>query len=188
MKALRWVVRLEMSIWKSLFLLLAHRVSGSGTRFPYGSAVTPILAVFIVVGAVETVVFHVIIPWETVRLLCDVVSVWGLLWMIGYFASIRVHPHLVTPAGLRVRSGTSVDLFVPWSSVASVEVRRHNVDKDRRLIVEDGVASVPQTKETHVDVRLSSPVETPKGPVNEVRLHVDDPKSLVAFCRELLPV
>jgi len=184
---LRWLVRLEVGIWKSLFLLVTRRRSGVGTPFPYGSAVTPIILVFIGVSAVETVVLHVIVPWEQVRLALDVVSVWGLLWMVGYFASIRVHPHLVTDAGLRVRSGTSVDLFVPWSSVESVELRRRALDKDRRLVVEDGVATVPQLKETHVDLRLSAPLQTPKGPVTEVRLHVDDPKALVAACRSVLP-
>ena len=187
MRALRWLVTTELGIWRSLFLLLTRRRSGTGTPFPYGSAPSPIILVFVVVSAVETVVLHVVIPWETVRLAVDVVSVWGLLWMVGYFASIRVHPHLVTPSGLRVRSGTSVDLFVPWTSVASVELRRHAVDKERRLVVEDGVASVPQLKETHVDIRLSAPLQTPKGEAREVRLHVDDPPALVAACRALLP-
>ena len=182
MSLARRLLEAELGIWRSLLLWVTRRTAGAGEPHRYAGALTPILLVFVSVGAIETVVLHVIVPWDALRLVCDVVSVWGLLWMLGYFASVRVHPHLVTDDGLRVRSGTSVDLEVPWSQVAQVLKQRHPVDSSKRLLVADGVAAVPVLKETNVALRLTSPLVVRGEEVNEVRLFADDPLALVAAC------
>jgi hypothetical protein len=87
---------------------------GPGVRiFPYAKEVSPLLGAFIVVSALELVVVHLVLPWATVRTVLLVLSIWGLVWMIGFLASMRVFPHLLDEAGLRLRYGTSVDVRVP---------------------------------------------------------------------------
>jgi hypothetical protein len=172
----------ELGSWRSLLLWVSRRTAGVGTPHPYAGALTMILLLFTAMAAIETVVLHVVLPWDAVRLVCDVVSIWGLLWMLGYFASVRVHPHLVTDDALRVRSGTSVDLVVPWSQVDAVVKQRHPFDSSKRLLVADGVAAVPVLKETNVVVRLTSPLTVRGDDVTEVRLFADDPAALVSAC------
>jgi hypothetical protein len=194
---LRWLVVLEIGIWRSLFLLVTRRVPGRGPgveTFSYVRAPAPVIGAFIFVSALEMVVVHLLLPWETVRLIVLVVSVWGLLWMIGYLASLKVFPHLVGPDGLRVRSGTSADIAIPWEAVAAVRQRRGSVSSQRRVELERGddgtVVSVPVLKLTRVEVVLRRPttVALPGGPeqVTAVRLNADDHRGLVARAREHL--
>ncbi len=46
------------------------------------------MAAFIFVSVLELVVVHLLLPWETVRLIADVLSIWGLVWMVGFLASM----------------------------------------------------------------------------------------------------
>jgi len=193
----RWLVVLEIGIWRSLFLLLTRRVPGQGPGvqgFSYASAVAPIMGAFIFVSVLELVVVHLLLPWETIRLVADVLSIWGLLWMIGFLASMRVFPHLLDHHGLRVRHGTTADILIPWEAIASVTARRGSVLTGRTVQVErtDGgaVVDVAVLKQTRVAVVLHRPttVELPKGSeeITGLRFYADDPRALVLRAREHL--
>lgn len=163
--------------------------------FRYVGAVLPVLWTFIAVSLVELVAMHVIIPWPVVRLVLDVVGVWGLLWMLGLTASLTVKPHLVGETGLRVRNGVTTDLFLPWAAVAAVAVRRRSREGSRAVQLdrsEDGVVlDVVVGSQTTVDVVLREPLvlELPGGAerVTAVRLAADDAAGLVARARAFLP-
>jgi hypothetical protein len=107
----RWLVRLEIGIWRSLFLGLTRRVPGRGPgveAFSYAKEITPILWAFIFVSALELPVVHLLIPWQPLKLAVLILSVWGLLWMLGYLAGMRVFRHLLDDSGLRIRNGPGV--------------------------------------------------------------------------------
>ena len=193
----RWLVRLEIGIWRSLFLWITRRVPGRrpGVRtFAYANQVSPLLAVFIALSALETAVVHLLIPWDVVRLTLLVVGVWGLLWMIGFLASMRVYPHLVDDSGLRIRHGTRLDVELRWSDVEAVRAARGSAPSNALVHLEDGergtIATVAVLKLTRVAVRLRRPVALalPDGPtpVAEIRFYVDDPRGFVAAARERL--
>lgn len=125
------------------------------------------------------------------RFAADVVGVYGLVWMLGMAASLTVHPHLVTDAGLRVRSGAHVDVTVPWHAVDSVAVHERSRDSSRAVQVDrDGdrvTVSVVSGSRTNVDVRLREPLAIPvrsgEERVTEIRLFADDPRGLTALVR-----
>lgn len=187
-------VRLEIGIWRSLVLWLARRTPGAGPgvqSFAYAREVSPVIGAFIFVSLIELPVVHLLLPWETVRLIVLVLSVWGLLWMIGYFASVRAFKHLLDDRGMRVRYGTTVDIPIPWEVVASVNRRRGGVPKGKTVSVERGddgaIVSVAVMKQTRVAIVLTRPtrLELPDGAqdVSEVRCYVDDPAAFVAAAR-----
>ncbi len=192
--ARRFVV-LEIGIWRSLALWATRRVSGRGPgveTFTYGRQVSPLITAFIFVSLVELPVVHLLLPWETVRLVADVLSVWGLLWMLGLRAGVHVFPHLMDGEGVRIRYGTSVDLRVPWEAVASVRGRRGSVATGKTVVVErDGdavVVNVAVMKLTRVEIELHGPtaIALPGGvaeAVTHVRLYADDPAAFVACAR-----
>lgn len=192
----RWLVVLEIGIWRSLFLWVTRRVSGRGPGvevFTYAKQISPLIAVFIFVSAIELPVVHILLPWDTVRLVLDVLSVWGLLWMVGMLASVRVFPHLLDEAGLRIRYGTTVDIRVPWDAVAAVTSRRGSADTGKSVHVDDGadgrVVSVPVMKLTRVDIVLHGPttIGLPDGPaegVSALRCYADDPAAFVRAARQ----
>lgn len=183
----RWLVVLEVGIWRSLFLWVARRVPGRGPdvdEFGYAREVTPLLVVFTVLSALEIAVVDLLLPWHTVRIAAAVIGVWGLLWMLGYLAGMRVFKHLVGDAGLRVRNGPRVDIHVPWDDVAEVTARRSRVPTGATVHVEEGVASVAVMKQTRVAVRFGVPttIALADGPreLVELRLYADDPRGFVA--------
>jgi len=151
---------------------------------------------FILLSALEIPLFHLIIPWDTVRWIVLALSVWGLAWMLGYLASQHVHPHLVDATTLRVRQWSVVDVPLPLDAVASVQVRRRSPSGSRGLQVDDAdaaagaVVSVVVAGQTNVDVLLSRPtvLELPRGAqtVARVSLFADDPAALVDRLRAMV--
>ena len=192
----RRAVVFEIALYRSLFRWVTRRpyVPTGGVAFRYVGAVALLLWVFIGVSAVELFVVHVLLPWETVRLVADVVGIWGLIWMLGLAASYKVHPHVITESGLLIRQGHGVEITVPWEAVASVGMRERSRDTSKALQVDRSeqavVLNVVMGSMTDVDVRLKRPLLVPvrgaEESVTEIRLYADDPRALVAAAREHL--
>jgi hypothetical protein len=185
------LVKFELSLYRSLFRWVTRRpdVPAGAAAFAYFGAVAVVVWAFIIVSAVETVVFHVILPWEVVRLVVDIVSIWGLLWMFGYAASLNVYPHLVGDTGVRVRNSTGTDFTVPWDAIASVSVRERSRDRSKAVQVDHDqtgdkgdTVHVVMSSRTNVELRLRRPLVVPlhKGDetVTEVRFFADDARAL----------
>jgi hypothetical protein len=189
----RRLVAFEISLYRSLFRWVTRRphVPAGSSAWSYVGGVSVLLWAFIVVSAVELVVLHVVIPWEGVRLAADILSLWGLAWMLGFAASLHVYPHLEHDDGLRVRHGTGTDFFVPWDVVASAGVRERSLERSKAVQVdasEDGtVLSVVIASRTNVDLRLAQPMTVPlhsgEVTVDTIRLFADDPRALVGRLR-----
>ncbi|WP_426511305.1 PH domain-containing protein [Dactylosporangium sp. McL0621] len=175
---MRRYAALERLMWQGLARWVLRR--GPRDGFGYAGPVRPLLWAFVIVSAVETVAVHLILPWPVVRLVVDVLSVYGLLWMLGIVASYRVYPHLVDEAGIRVRHSLFADIAIPGAAVAEVRARRRLLAGSAMLQVEEHAAgrtlSVPVSGQTNVEVvlREPTPLGTPDGPVTEVRLYADD--------------
>jgi hypothetical protein len=156
--------------------------------------VTPVIWAFIGLSAIEIPVAHLLLPWQTARVIVLVVGIWGLTWMLGLLASLKTYPHLVAGSGLRIRYGTTVDITVPWDAVASIGVRRRDLASSRTVQLsrlESGtVLQVGISGQTNVDLGLRDPVTVPlpKGSksVSALRFHADDARALVACARQHL--
>lgn len=167
-------------------------VPPGATGFRYVGIVLPVLWAFIVVSALEVGIVHVVVPWPGVRLVLDILGIWGVLWMLGLTAGLTVHPHLLDDAGLRVRNGVTTDVPVPWEAVAAVGMRQRAREKSRAVQLDrtgDGaVLNVVSGSQTNVDITLRRPleVELPSGveTVTAIRLHADDARGLVAAVRK----
>ena len=183
----------ELAQCRSLFRWMSRRpyVPCGAVPFAYIGAVALLLWVFIAVSAIELVVLHLLLPWETIRVIADVLSIWGLVWMFGFMASFRVHPHLVGDAGLRVRHGATTDITVPWDAVATVGVRERSRDKSRAVQLDRDkkatVLNVVIASRTNVNLTLRHPLvlALPCGEesVTEIRLYADDARGLVSRIR-----
>lgn len=192
---IRTAVAFEAGVWRSLWRWIARRPRSSdpgGVTFGYAAPVQPLIWVFIGVSAVEVPVVHFILPWHTVRVIALVVGIWGLIWMLGYLASLTVYPHVVSDIGLRVRNGVTVDILLDWYDVATIRVQSRNLPNSRTVQLEDTDAgttlNVAVGGQTNVYVTLERPVTVPlpKGPatITTLRFHADDPKALVKLARE----
>jgi hypothetical protein len=189
----RRAVAFELDQYRSLFRWVSRRpdVPSDAVAFAYIGAVALLLWVFIAVSAIELVVLHLLLPWETIRVIADVLSLWGLAWMFGFMASFNVHPHLVSASGLRVRHGAGTDFTVGWEAIATIGVRERSREKSRAVQLdrdEKGTAlNVVIASRTNVNLTLRHPlvVALPKGEesVTAVRLYADDARGLVSRVR-----
>lgn len=126
------------------------------------------------------------------QLVAAVLSAWGLVWMLGLLASVRVYPHLAVPAGVRVRYGGSLDVLVPWSAIAAVYHRREDLPSSVRTLqrreTESGLdLQVGVGGEVNVHLALSHPVLVPTRhgvlEATEVSFFADDPQDVVSDLR-----
>jgi hypothetical protein len=187
-------VGFELALYRSLVRWIVRRpdIPSGAVAFTHIGAVAALLWAFIFVSAIELFVLHLLLPWETIRIIADVLSLWGLVWMLGMLASFKVYPHLVSESGLRVRRGVSVDLTVPWDAIAAIEVRERGRDKSRALQLDrdeqSTVLNVVVASRTNVDLTLRRPLPVPlpngEESITELRLYTDDPRGLVSRVRE----
>ena len=192
----RRAVRFELGIWRSLcqWTTRRPRVRPGAYGYGYSKAVEPVIWVFIVVSAIEIVVVHLLLPWPPVRAMLLILGVWGLSWMVGMLASVKVNVHELSRDGLRARYGSSIDAFVPWRAVASVRPHRQDLPSSRTVQLSAGpdgtVLSIGVSSQTNVRVTLREPVVVtlPKGEqaIVELRCYADDAHAFVDGVRSLL--
>ena len=193
----RRAVWYELGLWRSLYRWTFRRPAARGPgaeAFGYAAPVTPVLAAFIGLSALEIPVVELLLPWELARRVFLALGAYGVFWMFGLLASLRVHPHVVDDAGLRVRYGLSLDVTVPWDAIGEIRARRRSLRSGRSgkaQLEEHGAAlilHVPVTSSTNVDVALRRPtaVSLPGGrreSVTELRFYADDPHAVVGRAR-----
>jgi hypothetical protein len=195
---LRKVVSYEVAIWRSLWRWTRRRpaVPEGADAFGYSAAVTPIMWVFIAVSAIEIPILHLLLPWQTAQRVSLGLGIWGLLWMVGLLASMRVHPHVICDAGLGIRYSFSTDFTIPWNAIATIDARYHSIPPGGRVQVDtDGggrTLILGVGNQTAVDLVLRQPttVPVPKTagePVTALRFNVDDPAAFAARARERAP-
>ncbi|WP_432986008.1 PH domain-containing protein [Dactylosporangium sp. CA-233914] len=181
----RKVAAVEGNMWRTLFRWMLRRPAhGPGAAaFGYSRPLNAVLWAFIIVSAVETVAFHIILPWPVVRLVVDILSVYGLVWMFGIVAGYKIHLHVVDEQGVRLRHGFFIDVLIPWEDIADVRPRRKFLAGSGTVQVESDSVNIVVSGQTNLEIELRRPVAVPlkkvDGPVQRVRFYADDPDALV---------
>ena len=189
-----WAVRLEVSLYAALVRWIARRpaVPAGTTPVGYGQLVAPMMGLWIFASALEVPLVHVLTPWEGVRLFLLVVSIWGLLWMLGMYAALRTYPHLLDEEGIRVRSGTMVDVRLPWHAVREVRYDERTLPSSIRSFQRTGPEDARQLhvamgSRTNVTAELTGPTKLRTSPGEEtvvsVSFWVDEPRDFVREIR-----
>jgi len=176
------------SMW-SLCLAIARRrrVPPGSAPFGYTRGTFAMPAVMLALCLGELVVVHFIVPWQWLRIVLLVLTVWGALFIFGFFAARRVHPHFVSTGALHLRWGYKNVLTTPTSNILSVEPHANHTHA--HPFAEGSQLVLTQFQSTNVRIRLAAPV--PADPpvakkdaiagfkASEVLLHVDDPDAFV---------
>lgn len=195
-------VRMELRIYDSIGRAIARRpaIERGGTGFSYHRPVLTILIIFIALSAVEIPILDLIVHrWPVVRIAVLIIGIWGLTWMIGLLCAYYMRPHVVGPAGIRVRDGLEIDIPLDWDTIASVaRIRQVDPPKSPRFTDHDGerVLSLRMQDEVNIEIRLERPTplripgRPPKGGVQDaeiVRLWTDDPTAYLAAVDRHMP-
>ncbi|MFF0233732.1 hypothetical protein [Micromonospora sp. NPDC005254] len=189
----------EAAMWRSLYVWARRRplpLGPGGEAFGYLGVVKPILGIFIALSVVEIPIFDLIVthvvPWRPARWIVLGLGIWGVLWMVGLYASMTIHPHVVGDTGLRVRVNSGIDIWIPWADVAALRKRHRSLPSSRAVQVEQEgdrrVLHLSVGSQTSIDVLLRRPTtfDLPTGrsaPMDELRLYADDPDGLLRSAR-----
>lgn len=193
-RLLRHAVEFEIGIWVSLYRWIFRRPRvphPDDEAFSYVGAVAAVIWAFIGVSAIEVPAAHLLLPWEHVRGILLILGIWGLLWMVGYLASLKTYPHVIGDDGLRIRCGYRYDITIPWSAITSVTHHRRDLPSNRtihRTESDDGtVLQIGINSQTTIDVELveALTVRLPSGPetVAAIRCYADEPAALVTAAK-----
>ena len=160
--------------------------------FAYSRDLTPLLLAFILLSAIELPVVGLLLPWATARLIVLILSVWSLLWTIGFLASMRVHPHLLDDDGVRIRHGASTDIRIPSQAIASVAAKKERFAERIHIDERDEgrILNVTVFKQTNVTIALQRPTAIQLGDevheITQAQLYADDASGLVTTVRSRL--
>jgi len=111
-------IRGYQSIYR--FLFRRPKVPAGHVEFSYYRPVLAILIVFIAVSAVVR-------RWANIRIPLLILSVWGLIYMLGFLFGMLTRPHAIGPAGIRARYGSEIDIPLLWDEIESVTPRKHTL-------------------------------------------------------------
>lgn len=159
-----------------------------------GTLGTPIALA--IAATIELVAVHLLVPWPVVRLVLDLLGIYGLLMVLGWLAGRIVRPHLLDRGVLTLRSGPHVCARIPLAAVADVRRERRLSPTNAEITGDDdrgGALVLPGPDGTNLSLTLSHPVAASvpdfgwRAPalreVSVVRLQVDDPDAAVRVVR-----
>ena len=162
-------------------------VPAGAVAIGYSRGTLGIPVALVIAASIELVAVHLLVPWPAVRLVLDLLGIYGLVIVLGWLAGRIVRLHLLDGEHLVLRSGPHVCARVPLTAVAGVQRERRLSPTDAGITVEaDGGASLalPGPDGTNLAIHLAWPVtaSVPGYPwsapepreVSVLRLQVDD--------------
>ena len=186
----------ELRAFWSLWLVVARRRQVPLHAKPFSSTKGTMTfpAVMIVLSLVELLIVHALVPWQWLQIVLLILTVWGVLFILGFFASRVVHPHFVTADALHLLWGHQAVLSTPLTNILSAAPHTNHVHTQPHAEGEQLVLT--QFQSTNVLIRFAEPVAA-AAPVSkkhlpvdfhtsEVQLYVDDPDAFLQALRPLL--
>lgn len=179
----------EARTFASLGRWVARRpdVPDGAVAIGYSRGTLGVPVALVIAALIELVAVHLLIPWPIVRLVLDLLGIYGLLMVLGWLAGRIVRPHLLTADHLVLRSGPHVCARVPVDAIAAVRRDRRLSPTNAEIVTDPGggtALALPGPDGTSVSIDLARPVaaSVPGYPwsrlepheVTGLRLHVDD--------------
>ena len=153
---------------------------------PYNGIDQAVLWTITAVGALETVIVHVVVSWPPLRWSLFVLSVFGLLGLVAFDRTMRQQPHVVRGGELVLRFGHFRSAQIPLDHLVSV---RKHVRNDHEKTLELGGTGLALSfmGGTNVELRFSPAVvvrtDGRSHTVEQVSFSVHDPAGAVASLR-----
>jgi len=189
---------LEARLWITIVRWLTRRGPSGPAAFPYHRRSSlGLLALFCLLATpIELLLWEILIPWSWLRLALFVLGSYGLIWIVGLYASFRTAPHQLADRELGIHYGLLSSARLPYDAIAAVTVKRRSAPKhnDGVQIVQElstqdatarGVAFIGIGGRTDVTILLRRPVAIERlfgssAPVTTIHLAVDEPRGFVA--------
>ena len=130
-------LRREATILRSALFGFRGKKAGlaggfAGESFTYGTTgLLPYLSLLVLIGAVpETWLLHLLLPrHRTLEMILLALGLWGLIWVRGFYCTLRDHPHTIEGGRATFRFGFQRRCTVPLASILTIKTSR-NVSRD----------------------------------------------------------
>lgn len=124
-----------------------------------------------------------------VRLALGAISLYGLIWLVGWSLGLRVYPHRIHDGMLEARLGTFYRALVPLEAIGAVHLGSRRPGKRTQLVVDDTAAAfaVGGRADLRLELRQPIAVDRPLGDPIEVfqlELAANDPTALANALEE----
>lgn len=119
MKRLRRILSREALLLRAIWMLVTGRrdVKEDELALPYSSPLVPMLSVITVVDGLVAVGLHLLLPPGWIRTVVLILGILGLIWLLGFLASLVVYPHTLSADRLRLRFGVFHDILIPREAI-----------------------------------------------------------------------
>ncbi|HMS77067.1 hypothetical protein [Gordonia sp. (in: high G+C Gram-positive bacteria)] len=191
------LISTEVGMFAALGRLVARRpnVPAGAQVFTSHRDLARLMWILVPLTVLESVVVHflirLLVPWPAVGIVVLILTVYGLLWVLGYVAGIAMNPHCLDDGTFLVRNGPRTCVSIPSEDIERVSP--HNTEGlGLRPAFDDGshTLSVPLVGRTNVAVTLRRPLHTQPltehREVRTVRFFVDDPREVVRHLRSAI--
>ncbi len=149
----------------------------------YSRPLRPVVWAITGLTAVETTLVHLLVPSPAWRAVVAVISLYGVLILLGFYASLKANPHRITGEGLLLRAGSRFCLNIPWHAIEAAGPQRPG--DGAKIAIDDAEACrLPVLNQVNARVRLSEPVTAHdlflgEREVRSVEFQCDDPAGLL---------
>lgn len=144
----------------------------------------PMLTVLAVLQAIELGVTHLLLAhwFPYAALVLSGISLLALVYMVGLIKSLRLRPILLTPKGVRIRTGGLIERFVPYHEIARLRAFPESAEVKAPTTLNASLLAWP-----NMLLELERPMTRPpllraRPPIHAIALRPDDPEG---FTREL---
>ena len=179
----------ELKTFRSLFWLIRGRlaVPDGAREFGYVRGTLAIPIAFAIASIIELAIVHLIIPWFWLQMTLLIITVWGMLFLCGIFATRAVYPHYLFDGELYLRFGFQIVAKIPIRSVKNVLERtsfkytQPEIDDDSLVLTQFQNPNL--VLETTDLVSATPPLSKKKIPENfrtkRFLIYVSDPERFV---------
>jgi hypothetical protein len=190
------VVVLEFQLWTSLFIWTFHLHRRNPRAFSYHKHSVLGIAIGIVLFCCpfEIAIFELLLPWAWVRWVLLILSLYALIWILGFYASLAIRPHRIDENGVQLQFGFFADVFIPLMNIAGFRLEKRQTPKKRRGLTIDttqSTAYICMEFESNVTIDLFMPTFingfiSKTIDVKTIFISVDDPDGFLNEMQKLI--
>lgn len=146
--------RRDLLLLRAIGMLVTGRrdVAAGERPLRYGSPLVFMLSAIAVVDGLIVVALHMVLPgW--IRTAALILGILGLVWLVGFIASLVVYPHVVSETRLRLRFSVFHDISISRNAIEDVQAFRDDPGSTASGACVDGKLVMSVASQTNIRLR-----------------------------------
>ncbi|WP_150460875.1 hypothetical protein [Nesterenkonia ebinurensis] len=191
-RAVARYLRQDFMLLRAIGMLITRRrdVAAGEQLLRYSSPLVYMLSAIAVVDGAVAIALHMLLPPGWIRTLILVLGVLGLIWLVGFIASLIVYPHTISDSRLRLRFSVFHDIAIPVENIRSAQKFRDDPGSTNSAACVDGKLIMVVAARVNIKLEMDEIPELAAlnhklagQSVSEILFYTDDEKTV----REVFP-